>query len=239
MVDQNNIFVFVKDIDTNTWKEWDEISNLYLASNISTVFEKKITENGNYNIKFGNNINGKRLNVGDLVSIYYLESDGAIGVIGTNVANEGSLVKYTNSGLFAEIFEDIKNKNTSYLTANEIMTLKFENKYAAIPPTYIETVDEIRKNAPLLFSAQNRAVTVYDYEALLEKNFSNILQSVKVCSNTDYTSKYLAYFYNLGLERPNLNDRLLFNQVFFSDACNFNNVYVFGVPKVNAIENDH
>jgi hypothetical protein len=238
MVDQNNIFVFVYDINTNKWKEWKEISNLYLATNISEVFEKHITENANYTIKFGNNINGKRLNQGDLVSIYYLESDGALGVVGTNVANEGSLAKYTNSGLFSEIFEDIKDVNASYLTTNEIVTLKFDNEYSSIPPTYIETVDEIRKNAPLLFSAQNRAVTLYDYTALIEKNFSNILQSVQVCSNKEYTTKYLSYFYDLGLERPNMNDRLLFNQVSFNDACDFNNVYLFCVPRLGAISNE-
>jgi hypothetical protein len=235
MVDQNNIFVFVYDVNTNKWKEWKEVSNLYLADNISEVFEKQITENANYTIKFGNNINGKRLNEGDLVSIYYLESDGAVGLVGTNVLNEGFLTKYTNSALFSEIFEDIKDINANYITANQITSLKFDNQYSSIPPTYVETVDEIRKNAPLIFSAQNRAVTLYDYIAIIEKNFSNILESVQVCSNKEYTSKYLSYFYNLGLERPNLNDKLLFNQVSFNDACDFNNVYLFCVPRLGAI----
>ena len=51
-------------------------------------------------------------------------------------------------------------------------------------------------------------------------------------------SQYLAYYYNVGLERPNLDDKMLFNQVSFSDACNFNNVYLFCVPKLGAIENE-
>jgi hypothetical protein len=238
MVDQNNIFVFVYDVNTNKWKEWKEINNLYLADNISEVFEKQITENANFNIKFGNNVNGKRLNQGDLVSIYYLESDGAVGLVGTNVLNEGSLTKYTNSALFSQIFEDIKDINANYITSNQIVTLKFDNQYSSIPPTYIESVNEIRKNAPLIFSAQNRAVTLYDYIAILEKNFSNVLQSVQVCSNKEYISKYLSYFYELGLERPNLNDRLLFNQISFNDACDFNNVYIICVPRLGAISKE-
>lgn len=238
MVDQNNIFVFVKNVNTEKWVEWKEINNLYLADSISEVFEKNITENGNFTIKFGNNINGKRLNVGDLVSIYYLESDGRLGILGSNVSSEGNLYIYTNSALFSEIFEDIKDENARYLTTNEIVSLKFDNQYASIAPTFIETVDEIRKNAPLLFSAQNRAVTIYDYEVFLNKYFSNIIQSFQVCSNKEYTSKYLSYFYELGLEKPNLDTRLLFNQVYFSDACDFNNVYIFCVPKVGAIANE-
>lgn len=238
MVDQNNIFVFVKNAETEKWSEWKELNNLYLADSISEVFEKTITENGNFTIKFGNNINGKRLNTGDLVAIYYLESDGRLGILGSKVSNEGNLSKYTNSALFSDIFEDIKDINARYLTANEIVSLKFDNEYASVAPTFIETVDEIRKNAPLLFSAQNRAVTIYDYEVFLNKYFSNIIQSFQVCSNKEYTTKYLSYFYDLGLEKPNLDTKLLFNQVYFSDACDFNNVYIFCVPKVGAISNE-
>lgn len=46
------------------------------------------------------------------------------------------------------------------------------------------------------------------------------------------------YFYSLGLERPNLNDKLLFNQVSFNDACDFNNVYLFCVPRLGTIINE-
>lgn len=237
MVDNNQIYMFVKDINTQKWSEWKEISSLYLANSISPVFEKKVNEYGHTEVKVGNNVNGKMLNSGDIVAFYYLESDGAKGVIGSNTAKEGVLVLY-NTVQFDSIFNDIKDSNATYLSPNEITGLKFNNSYASVPPKYIETVEEIRNNAPLIFSAQNRAVTVYDYEAIVNKNFSNILQSIKVVSNKLYTSEYLAYFYDLGLERPNLDDKLLFNQVSFNDACDFNNVYFFCVPRLGAIINE-
>ena len=71
-----------------------------------------------------------------------------------------------------------------------------------------------------------------------DKNFSNIIQSVKAISNKQYTSEYISYFYELGLERPNSNDKLLFNQVSFNDACDFNNVYLFCVPRLGTIINE-
>jgi hypothetical protein len=43
----------------------------------------------------------------------------------------------------------------------------------------------------------------------------------------------------LGLERPNLDAKLLFNQISFNDACDFNNVYVFCVPRLGAIQNEN
>jgi hypothetical protein len=237
MVDYNNLFVFVKDINTQKWTEWKEVNTLYIANSISKVFEKRLNEYGHYEIKFGNDINGKKLNVGDYVSIYYLESDGRRGIVGTNASKAGKMILF-NTPLFSEIFNNIKNENFNYITASDILKLKFDNSYESVPPTYIETVENIRKNAPLIFSAQNRAVTTYDYESFVDKNFSNIIGSVKAVSNKDYTSQYLNYFYELGLERPNLDDKLLFNQVSFNDACDFNNVYLFCVPRLGAIVNE-
>lgn len=237
MVDHNNIYIFVKDVNTNKWSEWSEVSSLYLANNISMAFEKRLNEYGHYEIKFGNNINGKRLNTGDTIAIYYLESDGAKGVVSNNDSKQGKLVLYS-SIQFNEIFNDIKDDNTNYITANEITSLKFDNQYSSVQPTYTETVEQIRTNAPAIFSAQNRTVTTKDYEFFVIKNFSNVIQSVKAVSNKDYTSQYLSYFYDLGLERPNLDSNLLFNQISFNDACDFNNVYLFCVPKLGAIQNE-
>jgi len=238
MVDHNNIYIFVKDNTINNkWIEWKEISSLYLASSISMVFEKRLNEYGHYELKFGNNINGKRLNAGDSIAIYYLESDGYKGVISNNDSKQGKLVLF-NSSLYNDIFKDIKNVNSKYITADEIVSLKFDNTYSSIKPTYTETVDQIRTNAPSIFSSQNRTVTTNDYESFVRKNFSNIIQSVKAVSNKDYISQYLSYYYDLGLERPNLDDNLLFNQVSFNDACDFNNVYLFCVPKLGAIQNE-
>jgi hypothetical protein len=35
------------------------------------------------------------------------------------------------------------------------------------------------------------------------------------------------------------NAKLLFNQITFNDACDFNNVYVFAVPRLGAIQNEN
>lgn len=237
MVDHNNIFVFVYDNNTQKWSEWKEIGSLYLADNISKVFEKRLNEYGHQEIKFGDNVNGKRLNAGNSVAIYYLESDGNAGLIGNNATKSGKMVSF-NTGLYNEIYTDIMDDNSNYISADDILTLKFDNAYASVPPTFMQTVDDIRKNAPLMYATQNRAVTINDYEAFITKNFSNVIQDVKVCSNKQYTSEYLAYFYNIGLERPNLDDKVLFNQVSFNDSCDFNNVYAFCVPKLTSIINE-
>jgi len=50
-------------------------------------------------------------------------------------------------------------------------------------------------------------------------------------NNWDYTSKYLQYFVDQGITNPLQTDRALINQVAFADSCNFNNVYIVGLPR--------
>ena len=50
-------------------------------------------------------------------------------------------------------------------------------------------------------------------------------------NNAEYLDSYLKYYYNIGLTKPQLESRALYNQVNFSDSCSFNNVYIFCVPK--------
>lgn len=236
-IDNNNIFVFVKDVSKQTWSEWLEVSSLYLNDLQATVFEKRVNENGRYEIKFGNNITGKKLNPGDIVAIYYIESDGQAGIIAANALNNAPVIMF-NTSQFVEIMNDIKSNDVSYIDSDQIRAIQLSNNYASIAPTEQESISQIRSNTPSIFSTQNRAVTINDYESIVIKNFSNIITSVKVLSNKEYTSTYLRYFYTIGLDSPNTDERLLYNQVSFNDACDFNNVYIFAVPKIGAIQNE-
>lgn len=236
-IDHNNIYVFVYDVYTNTWSEWTETSSLYSSGPTAKHFEKRFNETNQYEIKFGNNITGKRLNTGDVVAVYYLQSDGARGAISSNKIDK-KLITLFNTRQWNEIFSDIKNNDLVYMDVAQIQTISLGNQYASTLYTVPETVQEIKANTPLLFATQNRTVTVDDFLVTLRKNFSNLFADVSVVNNIDYTGEYLKYFYDLGLERPNDDIRLLMNQVTFTDACDFNNVYVFAVPKHGAIINE-
>jgi hypothetical protein len=96
-----------------------------------------------------------------------------------------------------------------------------------------ETVAEIRRNAPKVFASQNRLVTKNDYEYQINRNFNNITRDIKVLSNSEYTSKVLAYYNDIGLVNGNDNARVLYSQVLFSSSTSFNNVYVYTVPNNN------
>lgn len=233
----NSFTVFVKSATTGKWKEWTETSSLYLESSISTVYEKRVNEFGNYEFKFGNDLNGKRLRAGDVVQIYYILSDNTLGVVSANTLANLSFRLY-NTDTFTEIASDIYTTDTLFITNQTTDSVITNNPSDTTPVVAAETVEEIKTNAPKIFTLQNRLVTNTDYESYITKNFNNVTKSVKVLSNSRYVSEYLNYFYSIGLARPNDDNRVLFNQVNYSDSTMFNNVYVFTVPAQSTILNE-
>jgi hypothetical protein len=237
IIDNNNIFVFVRDVYSEKWVEWVEVDTVYGQEPNARVFEKRFNENLNYELKFGNNVNGKQLNLGDQIAIYYIQSKGSSGRIGSNLLTGRQLSIY-NTNRWNEIYSDIRTTTTNKLESYQLNYINLDNQTASTNFKNYETVDEIKKNAPLMLMSQNRCVTVGDFESKISSKFSNLIQDVKVVNNQNYTKYFLKYFYDIGLERPNQEERVLMNQVLFSDSCDFNNVYCFVVPKYGAILNE-
>ena len=91
-------------------------------------------------------------------------------------------------------------------------------------------MDEIRKNAPLSFKSQNRLVTSSDYEYYIKTNYKNIISDIKILNNDEYLKQHIKYLYDNGLKNPQEDTKILYNQIKFSNSCNFNNLYVYMVP---------
>jgi hypothetical protein len=236
-VSDNSFSLFVYDTATQLWSEWLETSSLFLEDGSAKRYEKRLNENGNYEFKFGNDINGLKLKVNDRVQIYYVTSNGTNGVVGANLM-AGNQFSFYNSVTFNSIASNIYNSSVTLLPISQLPNLIVNNPNASSPISDAETVDDIRKNAPKLFSSQNRLVTRDDYKDFVERNYNIVVKSVSVLDNTQYTSRFLKYFYSIGLNKPNDDTRVLFNQVAFSNSTSFNNVYLFCVPKTATIINE-
>ena len=229
-IDNNSIDVYVKPVGLNSaWEKWSRSASLYLESGSAKKYSVRFNEEERYEIKFGNNVNGKKLNAGDLVQIYYLKSDGLEGQVSKGTLNNQQLYFY-NTSTFNEILTDTTTAGTNIITSAESANVTFTNINSSTLFKEKETVAEIKQNAPNLFNSQYRLVTTDDYKNYISKNFGNWVRSVEVVNNFDYTSIYQKYFFDIGLDRHNDDSRVLFNQINFADACDFNNVYVFAVP---------
>lgn len=231
LVDHFNIDVFVKPKLTGKWELYTKSPNLFLESGSDKKYEIRLNPNKRYEVKFGNDINGAKLQTGDQVALYYLTSQGQDGEIGPSALTpQIKLIRY-NSIQFNQIIQDVFENQFRYLTPVEINNIVFENTVNSTPVKPAEESDDIRKTAPANYRSQYRLVTTRDYEVFVKTNFTNLLADVKCVNNWDYVAGYLKYFYDIGLTEPSKTPRALFNQVQYADSCNFNNVYLLVVPR--------
>lgn len=233
----NTFRVFVKESFTGKWVQWTETATLFDEAGSSRAFEKRLNEYGRFELSFGDDITGRRLQVGDEVGIYFVYSDGSRGLISENVINGKTLNPY-QTNRFNEILKDIY-KDIKTITNTELRSVTLVNNNKSSDVTVEESVDQIRNNVPKFVNSQNRAVTIQDYNLFLQKNFSSYIASGNTINNTEYIDSYLNYFYSIGLKTPNIDTNLLVNQVDFMSSTNFNNVYIFMVPKLGAVNNNN
>ena len=231
-ISDNTFSVFVQNNVTSVWDEYTETASLFLEDADAKKFEKRLNASGNYEFKFGNNLNGKQLNGNDTVLIFYVVSDNEAGDVGPN-AFVGSTFTLYSSKDFLEVKDILFDSDQTIITADQLADLTINNPTASSPTKKAETVDDIRTSAPKVFASQNRLVTKDDYRYQINRNFNNITRDVKILSNEDYTSKVLAYYNDLGLANGNDDARVLYSQVQFSTSTSFNNVYVYTVPNGN------
>jgi hypothetical protein len=229
-IDYNNIFVFVRE-DNGVWNEWNRVENLFLEEGSSKAYEVRINENQRYTIKLGNNVYGKKLNTGNLVALYYLKSNKEVGEVGPGTLDDNQLFFY-NTDQYNTIMKDVRGSQLKLISSEEVNNITFTNTNASVPYSDIESSKQIKQNAPNFFKQQGRLVTVSDFEFFVKSNFNNFVSDVKVVNNWEYIEEHIRYLYNIGLKQPSLDSRVLYNQVNFADSCNFNNVYIYCIPKL-------
>ena len=235
----NTIDVYVKEVDDNTYYLYKEVESLYLSNSNERVYERRLNENGFYEIKFGSGVFGRKLSEGDTVSINYIQSDNTEGIISKNVINGNKLFVY-DSLRQRQIFNDtFANKNeTIFIDNSNSSLLTINNPQNSTSLSDEETIEQIRENAPKAFASQLRLVTETDYESFIERNLANVVNSVKVVDNDSYINEYIQYFYDICVD-PNKVNRVLINQINFADSCDFNNINVFCAPSFSVVEDNY
>lgn len=230
-IDHFGLDVYVKPVSGGTWEQWQRTSSLYLEDPGAKKYEARLNENQHYELKFGNGIVGAQLNTGDQIAIYYLASSGLAGQVGVGAIDGNPLVLFSTPQ-FLTIFADIKDSNTLYVTDAQLASLAFTNTVPSSQFFTGETVDDIRERAPKIFTSQYRLITANDYRNFILQNFGNIITDAQVVNNWQYMDGHLNYLLNtLKLSTPNANPNTHFNQILFADTCDFNNVYVYAVPR--------
>lgn len=148
-IDTSLISVTVQDtqFDTNVQK-YALAENLFNVDENSKVFFIQEVEDERYEIIFGDNVFGKKLNNLNYIQISYIVNNGSLANGITDFSFSGRI--FDNNGR-------IITSNISSVIAEQ----------TSIGGSDIEAVSTVRKSAPKNYSAQNRAVTPRDYESIV------------------------------------------------------------------------
>lgn len=92
----------------------------------------------------------------------------------------------------------------------------------------------MRSFAPQQFLGQDRLITAEDFTIFAKRNFGNVINDALAVSNDDYINGHLRYLTDvIQITNPVTESRVLYNQANFSTTTNFNNVYMYCVPRTS------
>ena len=131
---------------------YNEISNLFLASGSEPVFEKVYQDDYSCVLLFGTGSRGKLPTDGADYLVTYTVGGGARGNIPKEFINYSVEATINRSG-----------------GASETISVTVENSGAATGGAEAETLEQVKKYAPLIFKSQYRCVTGEDYMAFVNR----------------------------------------------------------------------
>ena len=147
-----------------TGTKYSAQDSLFDITSGSTVYFLQEVEDERYELFFGDNIFGKKLEEGNYITAEYIVCDG-----------EGA--NGINNFTFAGRLSYIRNSQSySVTTGVSLLTTDLKSSGGET----IETVESIKKFAPRIYASQNRAVSASDYEILIPSKIYPETDSISV-----------------------------------------------------------
>ena len=155
-VDTSSIRVFVKgSSDSGLGREFHPVSNILNIDKNSEIFLLQEVQEERYELLFGDDYFGRKLENNSVVTVRYIVTDGAAG-------NGPSLFDFQGNFVDESGIRVIPSASVPITTVQK-----------AINGGEIESLSSIKYFAPRMYSAQHRAVTSRDYEAIIQSIYPN------------------------------------------------------------------
>jgi len=168
-IDTSTMVVYVKGInDTGLGREYTKVDNILRLSKISEIYLIQEVQDERYEILFGDGFFGKKLENNSVITVKYIITSGKTGNGATSFDFQGNFVDSSN----------IRVTPSGTVTVNTIQKASNGGE--------IESLSSIKYFAPRLYSAQYRAVTSRDYEAIIQSIYPNT-ESVSVIGGEELT----------------------------------------------------
>jgi len=155
-IDASTIRTYVKGVnDTGLGREFAKIDNILNIDKASEIYLIQEIADERYELLFGDGYFGKKLENNSVITVRYIITDGEEGNGPNTFDFQGNLI----------------NENGVRTTPTGAIPITVVQR--AINGGEIENVSSIKYFAPRLYSAQYRAVTSRDYEAIISSIYSN------------------------------------------------------------------
>ena len=154
-VDTSTLKVYIKkENDTGIGIEYSLVDNIINVTPSSQIYLLQEIQDEKYQLLFGDGLIGKKLGTdqnsdGNIITANYIISNGIEGNGVSNFSMSGSFLTSENNNI---------NPSNITITLNQ----------ASQNGSEIESIDSVRYYAPKIYSAQSRAVTGRDYEAIIK-----------------------------------------------------------------------
>ncbi len=153
-IDSSTLRVYVAgSADSNIGQKWNKIDNILNINKNSEIYLAQEIQDEKYEILFGDGLFGRKLETGQTVTATYIVTDGESGNGPSNFSFQGTFSK----------------DDGSFFTPSDTVTISTVSN--ASNGAEVENVSSIKYFAPRLYSAQYRAVTPRDYEAIITDIF--------------------------------------------------------------------
>ena len=165
-IDTSTISVKIRNSSSdNTTTSYELVDNIIGITSTSNIYLLQETTDEKYELLFGDDVFGKKLESGNIIDISYIKTNGKAGN-GIENFNFAGLIK-DEDGADETDFRMFLSANGKSANGDEI-----------------EPVESVKYYAPRLYAAQHRAVTANDYEAIIPSIYPNI-ESVSAYGGED------------------------------------------------------
>ena len=153
-IDSSTLRVYVgADGDSGFGRKWSQVDNILNLNKTSEIYLTQEVQDEKYEILFGDGFFGKELENGQTVTATYIVTDGLDGNGPSEFSFQGTFSK--DDGAFFTPSDNVDITTTSNASNG----------------AEVEDLSSIKYLAPRLYSAQYRAVTPRDYEAIIQSIF--------------------------------------------------------------------
>jgi len=153
-IDSSTLRVYVKGMnDVGLGRKYSMVDNILNINKNSEIYLAQEVQDEKYEILFGDDLFGKKLENASIITAKYLVTEGEDGNGPSNFSFQGSFTK---------------SDGTLFTPSDNIIVTTVSN---ASNGAEVEDVSSIKYFAPRLYSAQYRAVTPRDYEAIIQDIF--------------------------------------------------------------------